>query len=95
MNEEERSSLELLLKSIEEYYPFDALYADMASDETVKVEQDETYEYLKSLAHLLLQSVGAVSGAKQRIIEQLIILDPFCNYPDITNRIKEELIRGQ
>lgn len=91
-----KTSLELLLKSIEDFYPFDALYADMASDETIKVdhEDEETYDNLKALANILIQSLDSVEGGVERVINQLIILEPFCNYPEITNRIKEELLHG-
>ena len=97
MGTHERDVLELLLKSIEEFYPFDALYADMASDETIKVDQEDdgTYDNLKSLANHLIKSLASVEGGVERIINQLIILEPFCNYPEITNRIKEELLHGE
>jgi hypothetical protein len=93
---DEKAGLELLLKSIEEFYPFDALYADMASDETIRVdhEDEETYENLKALANILIQSLESIEGGADKVINQLIILEPFCNYPDITKRIREELLHG-
>ncbi|WP_426454476.1 ATP-binding protein [Paenibacillus sp. S-38] len=93
---DEKACLELLLKSIEEFYPFDALYADMASDETIRVDHEDegTYENLKALANILIQSLESIEGGAEKVINQLIILEPFCNYPDITKRIREELLHG-
>lgn len=92
---EEKTELEQLLKLIEESYPVDSLYADMASDERIQSDEIETYEHLRLLAENLMKSAEIIEGGKERIIEQLNIIDPFCNHPQITNLLKEEFRSGK
>jgi hypothetical protein len=93
---EEKLVLEHLLKSLEESYPIDSLYVDMASDERVQMNQrDDNFDYLKELAKTVINSVEFIDGGKERIIKQLHLMDPFCNYPELTNLLVEELKNGE
>lgn len=96
LRREERVELEQLLKSIEESYPIDSLYIDMASDEKVQIDsEDDHFDHLKELAELLINSAKFVEGGQERMIKQLHLMDPFCNYPDLTNKLMEEFINDK
>jgi Histidine kinase-, DNA gyrase B-, and HSP90-like ATPase len=89
---EEKQELEQLLKSFEESYPIDSLYVDMASDVRIQMNPEINHlEHLKDLVGVLLKSVESIEGGKERMMEQLHLMDPFCNYPDFTKMLLEEI----
>lgn len=83
--------LELLLDTIERTFPADALYADMASDLPTWCDDENIRNTLKELALSLLSAAEALDGGRDRLLASLPLLDPFCEYPDITTSILEEL----
>jgi hypothetical protein len=83
--------LELLLDTIERTFPADALYADMASDRPRCCEDENIQENFRELALCLLNAADAIEGGKDRLLTSLVTLDPFCQYPEITESIIKEL----
>ncbi len=82
---------ELVLETLERTFPADALYADMAS-ERPRIYLEENLEgKLIELAQCLLTAADTVEGGRNRLLEGLIFLEPFCQYPEITESIVKEL----
>jgi len=88
---EDGKLFDLVLETLERTYPADALYADMAS-ERPRIYLEENLEgKLFELAQCLLTAADTVEGGRSRLLERLICLEPFCQYPDITESIVKEL----
>jgi len=89
-----RKMYELLLDTIERTFPADALYADMASDRPRKPIDEGTKERLTELVLCLLETAEAVKGGRTRLLENLACMDPFCQYPGVTESILKEMSDG-
>ena len=85
--------LERFVQLIEESFPFDSVYADIASDKrAVRAESTDDIQdrFFETAGHLL----GALAGtpqARTALLERLHLLEPFNKHPDITSKIKEKL----
>ncbi len=86
--------LERFLVSIEQLFPFDALYADMAAERRIiDDENDEEMERnLTEMAQLMLDALGRDSKEAKQLLSRLHILDPFAKQRDLTARIIKKLI---
>ncbi|HOI73621.1 MAG TPA: ATP-binding protein [Syntrophales bacterium] len=92
---DERKICELILETLEHNYPVHALYADMASDR-LKVINEETLgenlkEKLEMLVQCLLNSACVIDGGREHLLGNLHLLEPFCEYPAVTESILREL----
>jgi hypothetical protein len=90
INDEEKNILKLLLSSLEANFPADALYADMASDHKIKTIDEEVEEDLRFLAEYLFGAASSIEGGREKMLEGLHLLEPFCQYPDFTKKIVRE-----
>ena len=82
-----------LLRTIETTVPFDALYADMASERRPTVEnRANKYEELFSLASTMLDALGRSSDYGKHLIEALASIEPFSFYPEETLSIQRKLL---
>ncbi len=86
-----RKMFELFLDTIERTFPADALYADMASDRPKKIIEEGLKEKFTELVLYLLETADAVDGGRERILESLSCMEPFCQYPELTESIVKEL----
>lgn len=84
------SLFQMVLDTLEATFPADALYADMASDHRINMNDEGINEKLKDLADHLLKAASNIQGGEKRLLSELHMLDPFCLYPDLTN----EIVRG-
>lgn len=85
--------LERFVQMIEESFPFDSVYADMASDKragTAEKTEDIEDRLLETAGHLL-GALADTPQAKNTLLEKLHLLEPFNKHPDITLTIKEKL----
>jgi hypothetical protein len=89
-----RKMFELLMETIERTFPADALYADMASDRPRKPSEEVSKERLMELVLCLLDTAETIGGGRERLLDNLACMDPFCQYPDITESILRELKDG-
>jgi hypothetical protein len=87
---EGKGILGLLLDALEVTYPADALYEDMASDRKTVVVDESIQERLKDLAALLIDASEMIEGGREKLMQDLPILEPFNLYPEIT----AEILRG-
>jgi hypothetical protein len=97
LEDNQRTLFRQLTETIESMFPADALYADMASDTRIVVQQEEREleTNLYDLALALLDAAGSADGARERLLNNLRLLEPFARYPDITLQIIARLSDGK
>jgi len=85
--------LEQFLGSLEQLFPFDALYADMAAERRITDDEnnEEMERNLTEMAQLMLDALGRNSKEAKQLLSRLHILDPFAKHKEITTRIMEKL----
>lgn len=85
--------IQRLLQTIETTFPFDAAYADMASDRrpTGGGRGDEKFDELFALADSILDALGRGSPGARQLIDSLALIEPFCRHRDETARIQRKL----
>jgi hypothetical protein len=91
LDDGEKKILGLLFETIERTYPADSLYADMAQEKPRYYEEENLREKLMEMAGYLIAAASNLKGGKVRLLECLLILEPFCYYPEITESIVKEL----
>jgi hypothetical protein len=86
--------LERFVQSLEELFPFDALYADMAGERRMTDEESgsDLEDSLTEMAQLMLDAFGRGSEEARKLRERLHLLDPFSKHRELTSRIMERLI---
>lgn len=82
-----------LLGTVETTFPFDAAYADMASERrpSVKIQTDK-YEELFALATSILDALGRNSEYAKQFVLSLSAVEPFSFYPEQTSSIQRKLL---
>lgn len=91
--EEHLPLFEKLLQTVENTFPFDSLYADMASERRPDPVQDNesVNEYLYELAVQILDVLGRNEEAAARFLQNLASIEPFSRHVDETKRLVEKL----
>jgi hypothetical protein len=88
--------IQRLLRTIETTFPFDAAYADMASERrTTSDRHSGKYEELFSLATAMLDALGRDTEYAKQLIASLSSIEPFCFYPEETSSIQRKLLDAQ
>ena len=88
--------IQRLLKTLETTFPFDAIYADMASERRPSTSvQGSKYEELFSLASTMLDALGRNTDYARQLIGSLGSIEPFSFYPDETSSIQRKLLNAQ
>lgn len=90
LNKDSQKIFHMLLKTLESSFPIDSLYADMAEEFRVNVNEENIKEKLLELAEQLFSVANEIEGGKKRILENLHMLEPFCLYPEIVQEIVKE-----
>lgn len=85
--------LERFVQMIEDSFPFDAVYADMASDRRTDTQErpEDVEDRLLEIAGHLLGALASTPQDRAGMLERLHLLEPFNRYPDMTTKIKEKL----
>jgi Histidine kinase-, DNA gyrase B-, and HSP90-like ATPase len=85
--------LERFVQMIEESFPFESVYSDMASDRRFGTDErpDEIEERLWDTASRLLMALNELPQARSAMLDRLHLLEPFCRHSEITSKIKERL----
>lgn len=85
--------LERFVQVIEESFPFDSVYADMASDRRTSTleKPEEVEDRLLEIAGHLLGVLASTPEARTLMLERLHLLEPFNKHPEMTAKIKERL----
>lgn len=82
-----------LLHTLEETIPFDAVYADMASELRPRVSPaaDGAYETLLALAESILNSLGPDTPEGERFLAAIPTTEPFTSAPEAAKAILRKL----
>jgi hypothetical protein len=82
-----------LVRTLEESIPFDAIYADMASELRPMANQnaDGAYDRLLALAESILSSLGRETVEGQRFLTALPAIEPFTSAPEATKAVLQKL----
>jgi hypothetical protein len=82
-----------VLHTLEETIPFDAVYADMASELRPKIDvtADGAYETLLALARSILSSLGPETSEGLRFLTALPTTEPFTSAPEAAKAIQQKL----
>lgn len=82
-----------LLQNLERAFPFDALYADMASERrpTTYDVGPKHSEELFDVALQLLNAIGAETPEAETLLGNLGSIEPFSRYPDEIETLKDKL----
>lgn len=93
LDESDGPLLERFVQMLEESFPYDAVYADMAADRIPSTDEApaELHERLSDMAARLLDALEGIPDARRATLERLHLLEPFCRHPEITARILETL----
>lgn len=91
--DEDGPLLERFLQVVEDAFPYDAVYADMAADRQPAPDESSSdiEEKLRDTAARLLAALVELPEARAATLHRLELLEPFCRHPGVTARIKEEL----
>lgn len=82
------------LQSAERTFPFDAVYADMASERrpiSTDAENKHAREDLYDLALRMLDVIGRETEAAAKFVHGIAAIEPFSRYPDEMECLKEKL----
>ncbi|MCK0546011.1 ATP-binding protein [Pseudomonas syringae pv. aptata] len=81
---------DLLLSVIENSFPAEALYSQMAGDIRSGFNDDESMERLRELVGNLFSQLPKNSDARSRLLSTLHLLEPFSLHPNLTKDIVKE-----
>lgn len=82
-----KRNVENLLKMIETSLPLNSLYLDLNSDKPIENDIDASLEEIETLLKGLLSQVTTSAG-KNKLLDRLIISEPFVNYPKLIEKYK-------
>lgn len=85
--------LERFAQMVEDSFPYEAAYADMASERQPAVDdsQEAIEDRLRDMAARLLDAFADLPDARQATLDHLAALEPFCRYPELARKLKESL----
>lgn len=91
--EAELPLLERFIQMVEESFPYESVYTDMAAEKVPALadHEEEVEERLRDTAMRLLQAFAGIPGARQATLERLHLLEPFCRHAEVTRKLQEEL----
>ncbi len=81
-----------LLQILENAFPFDAVYADMASEQRPAIDEDqEDEQHLFDVAQRIVEAIGDDKDAVARFLTALPSTEPYTKFPNLTARILHKL----
>ena len=85
-----------LLDALELTIPFEAIYADVASERDLKPEptRDEVEEGLRTMVEAMVAALAADARALEKLLKEVPTMEPFSSYPDVTKKLLQEVFRG-
>ncbi len=91
--EQQQPLFQKLLQIVEQNFPFDALYADMASERRPDTFAfpEKREEDLYDLALRILDAIGTNTEGRNQFLRNLNVIEPFSRYPDETRKLIEKL----
>lgn len=88
--------IQRLLRTLETTFPFEAAYADMASERRLGTngQHGGKHEELFALASTMLNALGRDSDYAKQMITSLPSIEPFCFYPEESSLIQRKLLNA-
>jgi hypothetical protein len=87
--------IQRLYRTLETTFPFDAAYADMASERRPSTAiHGSKYEELFTLASTMLDALGRESEYAKQLISSLGSIEPFSFYPEETSSIQRKFLNA-
>jgi hypothetical protein len=89
--------IQKLLRMLETTFPYDAAYADMASERkpSVNLQNQNKYDELFALVTTMIDALGRDSEYARQLINSLATIEPFCFYQDETSSIQRKLLNAE
>lgn len=82
--------LDLLIKMIEDAFPYDAVYYDLAKKESLPQDNSIDNDDVWSIAENMITQIRTIGGDVKTFVENLDKYDFFIKYPDVVKGIKEK-----
>ena len=83
--------IDAALRVIESSFPVESMYVDVASDQRISKSEDQK-NWLLGIAKALLEGISKDSVLRKGLIQNLHLIEPFSDNPEIANEIKKVLI---
>ncbi len=82
-----------LLDALEFTIPFEAIYADIASERDLKTEAppEDVEEALKAMLDAMVTALTTNSQALDKLLKQVPTIEPFSSYPDLAKQLLQEV----
>lgn len=95
ISDDRARDLNKLIAALEMTIPFDAIYADMASEREVEPDfsRDEIEEDLRVMLEAIVGALAGNPEARERLLAQVLMMEPFSGHADVTKRLLKE-VRG-
>lgn len=94
LDEKQIKYLDNVLKSLEEFFPVQALYVDAAKGNITDKPKDENPEEIEKIWDELQVSINYIKKNNLSVLDYykaFLKVEPYCNHQEIKNRIEEEL----
>lgn len=94
LNEEQYKLLDGFIKSIEDNFPYSAVYYDLAQDEQFEdkiLEIEQVYEIAKNT----IDTLASNKDEQIKHLKMLSSIDMFQKYPEVIQMLKEELVQSE
>lgn len=82
--------LDLLIKMIEDAFPYDAVYYDLAKKESVPQDTSVETADVWNIAESMINQIRIIGGDVKTFVNNLDTYDFFIKYPEIVKEIKEK-----
>jgi hypothetical protein len=89
-----KSYFEKVLRTVESAIPLNQLYVDLTEDEHFASEPDT----ISSIRETVLEIIGRTDGKPEQVASLFSILEltePFSNFPDVLNQLKNEVVTNE
>jgi hypothetical protein len=87
LNQNERSEFTNIIKSIESSFPSDLYFNDFANSPENVEKPAISIEELEVLLEVFLPTFISIQANKDKIIEEMLRIEPFASFPDLTKKM--------
>lgn len=83
----------MILEEIENTIPYQQIYIDKSQNTVDESSDDSRKSEIEAKAIILIDlAMKAGNNSRHDIIEQLFHSEPFVSYPDLKNKLEEEIL---
>lgn len=92
VDDETWSRIDMVLDEIENSVPYQQIYIDKSQNKVYDMIDDERLADIKAKAIMLVKMTTQMSGqSKEEVVEKLFVSEPFVKYPQLKEKILEEI----